>query len=79
MELFQHGRRFGDAVAVAADADFIIAIDQLNVKGIADLPQIPIGRAEERDFLIRLFDGDAEVHVSECWKKSVKVVGIVPE
>jgi hypothetical protein len=49
-------------IALAGDAQFVVAADELDAEGVADHSQMPIGRPKEGEFLVRLFEGNVEVH-----------------
>ena len=41
---------------------FVVAAAQLDAERVADHAQVAVGRAEQREFLVRLFEGDIEIH-----------------
>ena len=47
---------------VAGEAQLVVAADELHAERVADHPQVPVGRPEQGQLLVRLFEGDAEVH-----------------
>ena len=66
LHLLEHRRGLADLVALAGEAQLVVAADDADAERLADHPQVPVGRPEQGQLLVRLFEGDAEVHVSMC-------------
>ncbi len=62
LELIENGGGLADFFAVAEEADFFVASDDLNAEGIADEAEVFIRRAEESELLVGLFEGDVQLH-----------------
>ena len=54
--------RFGERQVVLQDPQLVLAVDDLHAKGVTDHAQVPVGRTEQGEALVRLFEGDVEVH-----------------
>ena len=62
LHLVEHRRGLGDLVLLAGQAELVVAAGDLDAERVADHPQVPVGRAEQGELLLRLFQGDVEVH-----------------
>ena len=62
LKLIQHGRGLADLFALADQTDFVVPADDLHAERIADHPQISVGRAEQGQLFVRLFESDIQLH-----------------
>ena len=76
LQLIQHRRRPGNLLFFAAEAKLIIACHDVHAQRFADHPQITVGRAEQGQLLLRLFQGNIEVHKLKLTTTTLNTVGI---